>query len=363
MTSPSIQLSQLSIESCSVEEVVKRSSSQNIPLIDVRTPAEFAQGHIPEAINLPLFSNEERAKVGTAYKQQSRNDAILLGLDLVGGKMRSLAEAAQRIAQTRATQTVVVYCWRGGMRSSSVAWLLNLCGLHVITLRGGYKAFRRYVLESFLLSPSVEQSLTVLGGLTGSGKTQFLRALGEQGETVIDLEALAHHKGSAFGSLGQPAQPTQEQFENRLALVWRAALSSPRIWIEDESQHIGRCVLPRPLWQQMRSAPVIALHVEFHKRCNRILQEYGMFAAEALRESIITIQKRLGGLQTQQALDAVQHNDLKTAITVVLQYYDSAYRFGLSKREPTTIHVLNLNKDNPTLAAQDILEYRLRLFS
>lgn len=360
MTSPSIKPS---VEPCGVEEIIERSSAQNIPLIDVRTPAEFAQGHIPGATNMPLFSNEERAAVGTAYKQQSRQAAIMLGLDLVGGKMRSLAETAHHIAQARATQSVAVYCWRGGMRSSSVAWLLNLCGLRVITLRGGYKAFRQYVLESFSLVPSVEQSLTVLGGLTGSGKTPLLHALRQQGEMVIDLETLAHHKGSAFGALGQPAQPTQEQFENRLALVWRTALSSPRIWIEDESQRVGRCFLPHPLWRQMRSAPVIALQVHLSKRCERILHEYGSFAAQALRESIISIQKRLGGLQTQQALDAVERNDLSAAITIVLRYYDAAYRFGLSKRDPATIYTFSVNDDEPSSAVKDIIEYRMRLLA
>ena len=182
-------------------------------LLDVRTPAEFAQGHVPGAQNLPLFSDEERAEVGTLYKQVNPERAFLRGLDLAGAKMSWYVREAMRLAPNR---KVAVHCWRGGQRSGSLATLLSFAGFDVQVVQGGYKAYRTHVLEQFALRKS---KFVVLGGKTGSGKTEILKQLASLGEQVIDLEALANHKGSAFGALGEEPQPRVEQFENNLFAI------------------------------------------------------------------------------------------------------------------------------------------------
>ena len=164
--------------------------SHRVLVLDVRTPGEFAQGYLPGAHHLPLFSNEERAEIGTLYKQAGREAAMLRGFDLVGPKLRRMVEAAQALV---VGDEVLVHCWRGGMRSESVAWLLAFAGYRVGTLRGGYKAFRRYVLEAF----AQPRAVRLLGGMTGAGKTDVLHTLAGRGEQVIDLEALPKGRSSA----------------------------------------------------------------------------------------------------------------------------------------------------------------------
>ena len=213
-----------------------------LKIIDVRSPKEFSQGHIPGAYNLPLFSNEERALVGTCYKQKGKEPAIKLGLEIVGPKMASFIEDARKISPNK---QMLVHCWRGGMRSSSMAWLLELTGFDVSILKGGYKAYRNFALAIF----NEDYKLKILGGKTGSGKTQLLHQMNKLGIQIIDLEAIAHHKGSAFGKIGHDAQPTSEQFENNLAMALQTLNAKKEIWLEDESKGIGKCFIPMNFWQ------------------------------------------------------------------------------------------------------------------
>ncbi len=187
---------------------------KTIPLIDVRSEKEFTQAHIPEALNIPIFNNEIREKVGISYKKNGRRAATLLGLKLIGNKF---ADFAQKAIKYSKSNKVLVYCWRGGMRSSSMAWLFDLVGLDVYLLEGGYKSYRRLAQEQF----AKQCDYMIVGGMTGSGKTKILKELQAQNEQVVDLEGLANHKGSAFGMLGEAAQPTTEQFENNLFEVLR----------------------------------------------------------------------------------------------------------------------------------------------
>lgn len=223
------------------------AQSRTYPVLDVRTPAEFADDHIPGAHPLPLFSTAERAAIGTTYAEDGRRAAMLDALDIVGPKLRALVESAREVLDGR---EVLMHRWRRGMRSESVGWLLSFFDYRVRRLRGGYKAFRRYVRKSFaLLRP-----LRVLGGLTGSGKTEVLHALRDRGEQVVDLEGRANHRGSVFGGLGRGDQPTQQQFENDLALQWRALAPHRPVWIEDESRRIGDVGVPGALFNQMQQA-------------------------------------------------------------------------------------------------------------
>ena len=295
------------------------------PILDVRAPIEFAQGHVPGALNLPLFSDEERARIGTTYKQVSQDRAVHLGLEFFGPNMSAMIKKAQKLAQGK---EVRLHCWRGGMRSGAVMWLLELAGFKVHLLDKGYKEYRRAVLASF----DMPRQWRVLGGLTGSGKTDVLHQLAAHGQLVLDLEGLANHKGSAFGAIGQPAQPTQEQFENNLAAALAKLPTDAPVWVEDESRQIGRLTIPPALFGQLRTAPRWVLDVPHAARVAKLATEYGAEDPVELAAAISRIEKRLGGLATQQAQEAVAAGDFPLMVELVLGYYDKTYTYGLAQR-------------------------------
>ena len=243
------------------------------------------------------------------------------------------------IKETPETQQVVlVHCWRGGMRSAGVAWLLDLYGFKVYTLNGGYKAYRRWVRAQF----EKQYNLTVLGGYTGSGKTKVLQQLGKTGHQFIDLEKLANHKGSAFGYLGEKPQPTQEMFENLLAqklheiTAFSTSIVSEEIFIEDESQRIGTINIPGIFWTQMRKCNLLFLDIPFEERLDYITEEYGRFEKEGMVTAIMRIQKRLGGLETKNAINYLLENNHRECFRILLKYYDKYYEKGLYSRENLT---------------------------
>lgn len=324
----------MAIEKLQVEEFLQKAIQH--PILDVRSPGEFAHAHIPGAHSLALFSDEERKVVGTAYKQESREKAIKIGLKYFGVKMAAIVEAVEKIIsdlklniKSGEKQTVLVHCWRGGMRSAGVAWLLDLYGFKVCTLAGGYKSFRNWALQQF----EKAYSLKVIGGYTGSGKTELLQSLKQKGETIIDLECLANHKGSAFGNLGQPPQPSQEMFENKLAMHLFTASNKECIWVEDESQRIGNVNIPATFYRLKQTAPVYFIDIDFEERLNYILASYGAFEKEKLVNAIIRIKKRLGGLETKMAINYLLEEDVKNCFAVLLKYYDKWYLKGLNQRE------------------------------
>ncbi|TAE29335.1 MAG: tRNA 2-selenouridine(34) synthase MnmH [Candidatus Kapaibacterium sp.] len=353
-------------EIVSIDEFLRLA--KHAPILDVRTPAEFAKAHIPSAVNLPLFSNEERARVGTAYKQESREAALLLGLECVGPKMRSFVEDATRIVQdwknmqekqanlpntsNDAAPTVLVHCWRGGMRSASMAWLLRFAGFHAQSLQGGYKAFRRFAGEVFQRTYDVR----ILGGYTGSRKTQILRALQERGEQVLDLERIAKHKGSAFGALGEEAQPSTEEFENQIAMQLHSFNPAQRVWIEDESRLVGKCVVPEGVWEQMRCAKTVFVDIPFAERVQHLCAVYGEFPQDGLMTAFHDIEQRLGGAATRSALEALAANDVATAAALALRYYDKTYLRGLERRAPETVRHCSLAGLSVEECAEELLK-------
>jgi tRNA 2-selenouridine synthase len=349
------------IQKLTIQDFIKLA--QHNPVFDVRSPGEYNHAHIPGAYSLPLFTDAERAVVGTAYKQQSRQQAIKAGLDYFGPKMRTMVEEVEKLVdgrnplagkQTindqRLTNNVLVHCWRGGMRSAGVAWLLDLYGFKVYTLVGGYKAYRKWVREQF----EKEYHFKIIGGYTGSGKTLVLQQLAQQQQSIIDLEALANHKGSAFGAVGN--QPTQEMFENELArqltdvsckmtdgdgIFSNNYHLSSAIFLEDESQRIGNLQIPMPLWNTMRKSQVYFLDIPFEERLQYITEEYSKTAKEKLVNAIIRIQKRLGGLETKNAINYLLEDNYKESFRILLRYYDKWYLKGLYNREN---HASLLNK-------------------
>ncbi len=375
-------------------------------ILDVRSPGEYKHAHIPGAVSLPLFSDEERAVVGTEYKQVGRQAAIKIGLDYFGPRMKEMVEEVERLVDYRADKQrerianvekrtrnvevdradisrgsvtnpklqtpnarLFVYCWRGGMRSGAVSWLLNLYGFNVTTLAGGYKAFRNHVLQSF----GKPYHFKILGGYTGSGKTELLQRLKESGEKVVCLESLASHKGSAFGNLNMPPQPSQEMFENilsceLLAMSHEQEEQNPEhpntqpqnpnsIWLEDESQRIGTINLPNALWQTMRTSPVYFLEIPFEERLKHITEEYSRCGKERLAGAIERIKKRLGGVETKNALQALADEDYTGCFRILLKYYDKFYLKGLHNRPAlgellTNIPCQSVSEQNAALLSQ-----------
>lgn len=348
----------MGIQKITIEEFLELAKHH--PVLDVRSPGEYNHAHIPGAHSLPLFTDEERKVVGTTYKQQNREAAIKVGLDYFGVKMKKMVEETEFLVsgfslnsagdkkpsrnKQQETRNVLVHCWRGGMRSAGVAWLLDLYGFKVYTLVGGYKAYRKWVLSQF----AKDYNFNIIGGYTGSGKTLLLQELKVQGKKIIDLEALANHKGSAFGALGEGPQPKQEMFENMLGEKLQEATEKLQaepnssfpfrglgagIYLEDESQRIGNLQIPMPLWNTMRRSPVYFLDIPFTERLNYITNEYGKFEKEKLIEAIIRIQKRLGGLQTKMAIEQLQEGHARECFRILLTYYDKWYSKGLYNRE------------------------------
>jgi len=324
---------------------------KEIPLFDVRTPAEFIQGHIPEAHNLALFSNEERAIVGTIYKQENPKAAMLKGLEFVGPKMRPLIE---QVEATTTSKSVAVYCWRGGKRSGSVGWLLGMGEFEVNTIAGGYKAYRNFILQQF---HNLDLNLMVLGGKTGAGKTKILKQLAKKGEQIIDLEGLAHHKGSAFGFIGEAPSPSVEQFENNLFDALSQLDLSKRIWVENESRRIGNVLIPQGFWDQMRQSTLINIDLPFEARLAVSLENYSTKETKELRLAFYNIRKRLGGQNLQHALNFLEEGNLKAAASIALKYYDKQYQYMLEKNESPCIKHLEFERDEPLKTADYLIDF------
>lgn len=323
----------MAIQKLTIEDFVAVANTGIV--IDVRSPSEFEHAHIPNAFSLPLFNDEERAIVGTTYKQKSREQAIKIGLPFFGNKMLPMVENVekwvsdfQKKNKTEHT-TIYVHCWRGGMRSAAVAWLLDLYGFKVCQIIGGYKAYRNWVLQQF----EKPYKLNVIGGYTGSGKTEILKELLKQKHTVIDLEGLASHKGSAFGAIGQDKQPSQEMFENKLATAL-FAFADQTILIEDESQRIGTVMLPTPFFKLLRNSEGYFIKIPFESRLDFIVQGYGGFKPEDLMAATYRIQKKLGGLETKLAINHIVEKDIRAAFHILLSYYDKLY-----EKEKKLIHI------------------------
>ncbi|WP_461078535.1 tRNA 2-selenouridine(34) synthase MnmH [Spirosoma flavus] len=321
-----------------------------IPLADVRTPAEFTHGHIPGAFNLPLFSNEERVQVGTTYKQVGREAAILLGFDLTGPKWSGFIRQALDMAPDK---KIAVHCWRGGMRSGAMAWALSLYGFEVYLIEGGYKQYRRWVLEQF----AAVFQLVILGGMTGSGKTRILQQLQAMDQQVIDLEDLAQHQGSSYGTLNRLIQPTQEQFENNLADTLKKLDRQRPIWVEDESLKIGKLIIPNPFWRQMGAAVLIDIQVDLERRIANLVDEYGKLDKDFLITCTQRIHKQLGPLQTKQSVAAIQENRMEDFIRLALVYYDKSYRNGLSRRNEDQVFSLLLSNSDTIYCAEQLVEF------
>ncbi|MGB3137251.1 MAG: tRNA 2-selenouridine(34) synthase MnmH [Nodosilinea sp.] len=294
------------------------------PILDVRSPSEYEHGHIPGAVSFPLFTDDERAQVGTCYKQVGHEAAVELGFDIAGPRCGEFVRAARALSPDRYLR---LHCWRGGMRSGGMGWILELAGFTVHTLSGGYKAYRRWVRDT-LATP---KPLLVLGGMTGSGKTLILNEMVALGEPVLDLEGLANHRGSSFGALLLPPQPSTEHYENLLAERWATFSGDRSIWLEAESHRVGTCRIPKELFAQMETAPAVEIVRSINERLDLLVDIYGEAALVELVAATERIRKRLGGDRTQAAVQHINAGRLRDACAIILDYYDRAYRYDLER--------------------------------
>lgn len=323
----------------------------NINILDVRSPKEYAKGHIPGALSLPLFTDDERAIVGTKYTKQGKDLAVLAGLEFVGPKLADMVRFGRKKVNSQGE--IAVHCWRGGMRSASVAWLLETAGFKVYLLRGGYKAYRTMLREQIA---EQQEEIRILGGMTGSGKTDILLEMRKQGAQVLDLEGYANHKGSAFGAIGQEPQPFAEMFENLLFDDWKTFDFTQPIWIEDESKNIGRVAIFDELFAKMRAARVYRVSIPRELRVSRLVSEYTSFGPEVIGEALTKIERRIGPDTYQVCLKALAQEDYAQIASLTLKYYDKAYLLQNEKRDNDTIVDIPLDYDNPTEAAKVLLE-------
>ena len=316
-------------------------------LIDVRAPVEVARNALPGAVNLPILTDDERRQVGACYHQEGPDRAVALGLELTASH-RDRRVAGWRQAAAAAPGPSALTCWRGGDRSAiAQRWLED----ELPRVRGGAKALRRY-LSANLLDHIEQRRFVVVAGLTGSGKTEALHAVAAAspaGVHVLDLEAYARHRGSAFGGHGEQ-QPAQATFENRVAASLHLN-AAPLVLVEDEARHVGRVLLPKELWQRIKRAPVALLDGPDEERVARIAAEY-VFEPSArepraavkarLLASVHKLHKRLGGAMAQACVDAIEHADhddrwLTVAAhdpwirPLLVDYYDKHYRQELAR--------------------------------
>lgn len=326
-------------------------------VIDVRTPAEYEKGHIVGACNMPLFTNEERAVVGTIYVRQGKELAVEKGLDFVGARLSNFIRETKKIIKQNdgdEKTPLYLYCWRGGMRSNSLAWLLSTAGFNVKVLLGGYKAYRRYFLSKLNVG---YWSFTILGGPTGCGKTDILQSLTEKGQQVLDLEGHAKHRGSAFGVYGyEEPQPSSEHFGNRIFDQLARFDSSRTIWCEGESMSIGKVFMPQELYNLIQRSNFIYFSIPRAIRLDHIVRDYGECPKEVLIQSFTNITKRLGHDNAKRAIELVNNGDLRSAADIALVYYDKGYNLCIESRAGKIIQRIEMEGDTPDLTADELIK-------
>lgn len=331
-----------------IEKFLELASEAGSCIFDVRSESEYLQGHIHSAQSLPLLNNDHRHEVGLCYKNEGHQAAIDLGFQLVGPSFFDIIQKARHLSSNK---KILLYCWRGGLRSSIMTWLLRTAGLEVYSLQGGYKAFRNNALKSFC----AERNYLCLSGKTGTGKTELLEMLKEENQSILHLEALASHKGSAFGGIEMPPQPTQEQFENNIADVLWKIPNNHSVWFENESRMIGKVRIPDGLYDMLCKSVVVEIQMERALRIERILSEYGKFNSEILKEKTLALHKRMGPEQNKNAISLLEKGDSHGWAHLLLDYYDKAYTFFNEREGKRTKLELEYNGKNQKEVMEQLL--------
>ncbi len=327
------------------------------PIIDVRSPSEYSQGHWPGAINIPLFSDIEREIIGKSYKKESRLKAIFNGLKMTIPNTTKLLEIIEKITKNKKNgdKLLRIYCWRGGMRSNAFAWLARTIGIKTFLLKGGYKNYRKWVLNQF----EADLPIRLIGGKTGTRKTDLINYINNENIYVIDLEGIANHRGSSFGSLGMKEQPSTQQFENILAESLNEFHESVacEIWLEAESSNLGKCRIPTNLFRKMQKAPILEIIKTKDERVANLVSVYSQNSQKELKEAVERISKRLGPQRTKEALDAINKKEWSKACKAMLDYYDKCYEYELEKTK--NINSVDLSGLNMKSSLNKILNEKL----
>lgn len=323
-------------------DLLKKHNDGAITLVDVRSPQEFAEFHIPGSINIPLFSNEERAEVGTIYTQVGPKEAKKKGLDLFSVKLPAFIEQFQSLDKER-----VVYCSRGGMRSKTAATVVDLMGIKVSKLEGGIRSYRKWVMQQ-LENYAFTQPMYVLNGYTGSGKTILLRRLKKAGYPVLDLEKMANHRGSIFGQVGLEPHK-QKTFDSLLVQDLIRYENSPFLLMEGESKRIGKATLPVALHEKKEKSPQLFIHLPLEKRVEIILQEYCPEKHQAeIIEAFNRIREHVHTPVAKEIAQLLAEENFSSAVALLLQYYyDPMYEKTLqqyAENEQTHIYADDLDE-------------------
>jgi len=321
-------------------------------LIDVRSEGEYADATIPGAVNLPLFNNEERAEVGTTYTQASPSLARELGLSIISPKLPSLVKQVEELAKKG---PLVLFCWRGGMRSKSLATVAELMGIPIYRLQGGYKAYRSQVVDFF--QQKLPFQVVVLRGNTGVGKTELLRRLRAEGYPAIDLEKLANNRGSVFGAMGLGNPPSQKKFEGLLYEELATLREFPYIIVECESKRIGRVTLPACFFTAMQEGIQILQYDSIKNRVQRLIEEYTSVpnAHQEITVALERLIKTLGHVKVQELRTLLETNCLEEFTErLLVEYYDKLYAYP---NEPSLDYAFYINYEEPVKALKELERY------
>ncbi|RJQ31496.1 MAG: tRNA 2-selenouridine(34) synthase MnmH [Peptococcaceae bacterium] len=338
--------------------IAEALAKKDVLLMDVRSEGEFQEATIPGAVNVPLLNNEERAAVGVTYKKDGPGIARRLGLELVAPKLSEKVEALDRLA---GSQEIVVFCWRGGLRSQFMASVLDTINYKVSRVIGGYKAYRRYVNE-YLGRDKLPHRAIVLYGLTGVGKTEVLLHLAEKGIPVLDLEGLACHRGSVYGKIGLPPSPTQKMFEGNIVQVLMNAQNEGIFMVECESKRIGNLLVPRSVLASMQEGYRILLYSSLADRVRRIREIYtagpGGNTAE-LQKATASLEKRLGRTKVEELNRRLAEGDYDGVFSFLLtSYYDPLYKYPDG---PSPEYDLSVDSTDVAEAARIIYDFVVNL--
>lgn len=325
-----------------LHDLLKKQKEESIALVDVRSPQEFAEFRIPGSINIPVFNNEERAEVGTIYKQVGPEAAKEKGLEIFSAKLPEFIAEFQHLRKEK-----IVYCWRGGMRSKTAATVVDLMGQQVSRLHGGIRSYRKWVVNKIQEQQSIPK-MYVLNGYTGSGKTILLHRLKQQGYPVLDLEGMANHRGSIFGQIGLEPN-NQKTFESLVVQELERYDQSPFILLEGESKRIGKATLPLFLHEAKEASMQLFIHLPLEKRIENILHEYNPEEHQAqVMEAFQRIQKHIHTPAAKQIGDDIEQENFSSAVALLLEYYyDPRYEHTLHHYpEDKQIHIHADNLDD-----------------
>ena len=335
----------------SIEEVLEL---QNSIIVDVRTPKEYEEDHIPESINIPIFDDDERAIIGTLYKQKGKEIAVKTGIEITSPKLQDFYN--KYLTLSKQYNQIILYCFRGGMRSGSLVNFLNEMGLNVLKISGGYKSYRNYVLD-YLENLSMKHQFIVLHGHTGTGKTQLLEALEEKGCCVLNLEALAQNSGSVYGEIFYSGKaPTQKWFDSRIVKILRES-KFKNVLMESESKKIGKVTLCKSFWDTMTDGKHILVNSSAQNRVIRLVKDYTKYNTkddEYLKKSTVRLKDTIGTKAVEDLINKIENKDYEyVAHFLILNYYDKLYSYSIDKYK----YDMSVSSDEIDLAVSKILEY------